>query len=93
MEKFTVNDKVTFKMPGNPMIKNNQVIRPDVIQEGKIFEIIKINGSITYGIELLTDLPIQEEGYCLDEFFPFCPGIKAGFKLKVPEEKILEKIV
>lgn len=94
MEKFAVNDKVLFKMPGNPIIKGSEVIRPDALLEGKIFEILK-DGDILigYGIELLTDLPRQEEGVCLNEYLPFCPGIKAGFKVKVAEEKILEKVI
>jgi len=94
MEEFQVNDKILFKMAGNPIIKGTKVIRPDALMEGKIFEILK-DGNVlfAYGVELLTDLPSQEQGVCLDEYIPFCPGIKAGFKLRVPPEKILEKIV
>jgi len=90
MEKFAVNDKVLFKMPGNPIIKGSEVIRPDVLLEGKIFEVLPYG---EYGIELLTDLPKQEEGVCLNEYLPFCPGIKAGTKVKILQEKILEKII
>jgi len=90
MEKFAINDKILFKMAGNPIISRDDVVRPEVLAEGKIFEVLPYG---EYGIELLTALPPQEQGVCLNEYLPPCPGIAAGTKIKIREEKILEKII
>lgn len=93
---FGLNDKVLFKMPGIPFFKGtrdqNSLVRPEIIREGKIIKQILTSNGFAYVIEIPEYIEDQQEGVCLDEYYPYTCGKSLGKIFTVFESKILEKI-